>query len=299
MAKLKVALRGGFSDRNKIKALNTTIQYKQFDEHTRSALSNMTDIVIQNYFGEISISHRFPTNHQKEQAFIKNLLADVYGQVLDWAKSYRYDDLLEIMHDTFATDDYDSILTLVEYIAAQLPNYGKKGVVYKGMLYTVEQLYNHCFEQEYVGYRLIAGVAQTITDENEVNTIQETVNSKCAEVKQHIGKALSFLSDRQSPDYANSIKESISAVERMCSIILGKATTLGDALKHLEDSGVKIHPALKSAFSKLYGYTSDASGVRHAGELGGEDSTFEEAKFMLVSCCAFVNYLTGLMAKQK
>ena len=53
MAKLKVALRGGFSDRNKIKALNTTIQYKQFDEHTRSALSNMTDIVIQNHFSFI------------------------------------------------------------------------------------------------------------------------------------------------------------------------------------------------------------------------------------------------------
>ena len=70
-------------------------------------------------------------------------------------------------------------------------------------------------------------------------------------------------------------------------------------MKHLEDSGVKIHPALKGAFSKLYGYTSDASGVRHAGELGGKDSTFEEAKFMLVSCCAFVNYLTGLLAKQR
>ena len=297
MAKLKVALRGGFSDRNKIKAMNTTVQYKQFDEHTRSALSNITDIIIQNHFGDINILHRFPCNHQKEQTFIKNLLADVYGQVLDWAKSYRYDDLLEIVQDTFATDDYDSVLTLVEYIATQIPNYVKRGIAYKGMLYTVEQLYNHCFEQEYVGYRLIDGMAQTITDENEVSTIQEAVDTQYVEVKQHIGKALNFLSDRQSPDYANSIKESISAVERMCSIIIGKPTTLGDALKKLEDGGVTIHAALKGAFSKLYGYTSDASGIRHAGELGGADSTFEEAKFMLVSCCAFVNYLTGLMAK--
>ena len=297
MAQYKVALRGGFSDRNKIKAMNTSVQYKQFDEHTRAALSNITDIIIQNHFEDIDSSHRFPSSHQKEQAFIKNLLADVYGQVLDWAKSYRYADMLAIIQDTFRTDDYDSVLTLVEYLATQIPNYVKKGVAYKGVLYSVEQLYNHCFEQEYVGYRLIDGVAQTITDENEVNAIQEAVNTKYAEVKQHIGKALSFLSDRQSPDYANSIKESISAVERMCSIIIGKPTTLGDALKKLEDGGVTIHAALKGAFSKLYGYTSDASGIRHAGELGGEDSTFEEAKFMLVSCCAFVNYLTGLMSK--
>ena len=153
-------------------------------------------------------------------------------------------------------------------------------------------------QQEYVGYRLIRGQARPITDENEVRTIQETVNTKYSEVAQHIGKALSFLSDRQAPDYANSIKESISAVERMCSLILGHATTLGDALKHLEDSGVTIHAALKRAFSQLYGYTSDASGIRHSGELGGKDSTFEEAKFMLVSCCAFINYLTGVMARR-
>lgn len=299
MAKLKVALRGGFSDRNKIKAENTTVQFKDFDERTRAALSNVTDIIIQNHFVDIAISHRFPSQYKKEQQFIKNLLADVYGQVLDWSKSYRYDQVLEILQDTYATDDYDSVLTLVEYLATQVPEYVNRGTAYKGRLYTVEQLYNLIFEQEYVGYRLINGQAHPITDDNEVRTIQEAVDTRYSEVNQHIGKALGFLSNRQSPDYANSIKESISAVERMCSIIIGKSTTLGDALKHLEDSGVNIHPALKEAFKKLYGYTSDASGVRHAGELGGNDSSFEEAKFMLVSCCAFVNYLTGVMAKQR
>ena len=83
----------------------------------------------------------------------------------------------------------------------------------------------------------------------------------------------------------------------MCSIIVGKSTRLGDALKLLEKKGISIHPQLVVAFEKLYSYTNGASGIRHAGQLGGEDSTFEEAKFMLVSCCAFVNYLTGLMAK--
>ena len=67
-------------------------------------------------------------------------------------------------------------------------------------------------------------------------------------------------------------------------------------LKKLEDKGIEIHKGLKSAFNKLYGYTSDANGIRHAGDIGGSSSTFEEAKFMLVTCCAFINYLTALNA---
>jgi hypothetical protein len=41
---------------------------------------------------------------------------------------------------------------------------------------------------------------------------------------------------------------------------------------------------------------SDANGIRHAGDIGGAASTFEKAKFMLVSCSAFINYLTAITA---
>ena len=53
----------------------------------------------------------------------------------------------------------------------------------------------------------------------------------------------------------------------------------------------------KEPFHKLYNYSSDAKGIRHAGNLGGTDSTFAEARFMLVSCCAFINYLKTCQAK--
>ena len=292
----KVALRGGFSDRNKIKEENTTLQIRSFDKRTRTALINITDLIIHSYFPDIDVSH-FSDRYPDAQTFMKNLLADVYSQVVSWSSSVKYDNAFAIIKSTLSSDDYDSVLTVIEYIAQTVQKQLYRDVFYKGESYTAEQAYNLTMRQEYVGYRLIHGKAHPITDDNEVQAIMESIDSKYEEVNQHISKSLGFLSDRQSPDYANSIKESISAVERMCSIIIGKPTTLGDALKKLEDSGVTIHPALKGAFSKLYGYTSDASGIRHAGELGGADSTFEEAKFMLVSCCAFVNYLTGLMAK--
>lgn len=298
MAQYKVSLRGGFADRNKIKEENTTMQILSFDSRTRVALINMTDIIIHAYFPNIDISNLSGIRYHEEQDFLKNLLSDVYSYIVTRSATVTYENVWSIIKDTLSTDNYASVLTVIEYITQTVQRQPYRQVSYKGKTYTAEQAYNLVMQQEYVGYRLIKGQARPITDENEVRAVQETVNTKYSEVNQHIGKALSFLSDRQAPDYANSIKESISAVERMCSIILGKATTLGDALKHLEDSGVKIHPALKRAFSQLYGYTSDASGIRHSGELGGKDSTFEEAKFMLVSCCAFINYLTGVMAKR-
>ena len=53
---------------------------------------------------------------------------------------------------------------------------------------------------------------------------------------------------------------------------------------------VTLHPALKRSFDSLYGYTSDAGGIRHA--MSGEPAiTSDDARFMLVSCSAFVNYL--------
>lgn len=54
---------------------------------------------------------------------------------------------------------------------------------------------------------------------------------------------------------------------------------------------------MESAFSKLYGYTSDEGGIRHAEGLFVREVSFDEAKFMLVSCSAFVNYLIAEYSK--
>ena len=107
---------------------------------------------------------------------------------------------------------------------------------------------------------------------------------------------MDLLADRKSPDYRNSVKESISAVEAISNLIANeKKATLGQALKAIE-SKVSLHPALKKAFSSLYGYTSDAEGIRHA-LLSETNLSFEDAKFMLVSCSAFINYLISKASK--
>ena len=52
----------------------------------------------------------------------------------------------------------------------------------------------------------------------------------------------------------------------------------------------ELHGTLKSAFKQLYGYTSDEDGIRHA-ILEDKKVGFDEAKYMIVACSAFVNFL--------
>lgn len=153
--------------------------------------------------------------------------------------------------------------------------------------------FNSILEQQKSGYRLIDGLISPIIGEVEIECIEKAINSNFHSVNTHLQKALQFYSDKENPDYENSIKESISAVEAMCCIITGMtgaSATLGAALKKLEESGVVIHGAMRAAFSQLYGYASDADGIRHGG-IDFKNAPSEDAKYMLVSCSAFINYL--------
>lgn len=291
---LKVSRRGGFSDRNGIKPENAEIQLLEFDNRTRNEIATMISKIYNKGISNVS------SPKDERQKFVKYILSNIYGQFVDDTKYYDVDKVLEIVFETLQKDDYDSVLTLVEgiieYIDRYLPIYKYTATHTKVNLY---KMFNELFQKEYVGYRFIDKIISPISDCEEIDSINAALSSKYSVVREHISKAHSLLANRDNPDYENSIKESISAVEATCKIITGVSggeATLGKMLKKLEDKGVVIHSALKSAFNILYGYTSDANGIRHAGDIGGPYSTFEEAKFMLVSCSAFINYLKGVSA---
>ena len=106
----------------------------------------------------------------------------------------------------------------------------------------------------------------------------------------HLAKAASYLT---AGAYADSVRESIHAVEAVGRTLDPNANTLGTALERLEQK-IAIHPAMKKGFSSLYGYTNDEKGIRHALL---DDSTAKvdetDALFMLGACAAFVSYLVN------
>lgn len=152
---------------------------------------------------------------------------------------------------------------------------------------------NTTLKLELAGYRLIQGRIVQITSEQEILEIEEAINEtdKWKNVNTHLFTALEFIADKKTPNYRNSIKESISAVEAICKIITNnEEATLGQALNEIGKNHA-LHGALKNAFTSMYGYTSDASGIRHSLAENDIAVDFEEAKFMLVVCSAFINFL--------
>ena len=130
----------------------------------------------------------------------------------------------------------------------------------------------------------------TVTREEGEAILQATAELAAAGLAgavNHLRKAADYIHQGDPP---GAVRESIHAVESTARSFDPKAKTLEPALRSLEAAG-GLHPALKQAFSKLYGYTSDEDGVRHAEVFGNANVGQDEAVFMLGACASFSSYL--------
>lgn len=161
-------------------------------------------------------------------------------------------------------------------------------------------IYKQFLKDENQPFQLYKNRVVPLMSDLELSELNAALKTPYDSVDRHIAKALRFFSDRKNPDYENSIKESISAVEAMCCTIAGMKgkVTLGQILDKLKDNGIEIHGAMRTGFEKLYGYTSNSDGIRHGG-IDFTNAPEEDARFMLVSCAAFVNYLVAKKSKLK
>lgn len=91
--------------------------------------------------------------------------------------------------------------------------------------------------------------------------------------------------------FADSVRDSIHAVESVAIQLVPGTKELGPALKKLDDAKA-IHGAMKAGFGSLYGFASDEQGIRHS-LLDKDAANVDEADamFMLGACAAFVSYL--------
>lgn len=265
-----------FSDRMGLTAPDTTLQVESMSSSLRNSLWNVLDHLFWSAPG-------FLYNHSGSLGrigdFSRSLWADYFKRTVDSRSGTPYEILREIREYFFGCDWYE-VYNFLEFV-----------VKARGDLVFINYL-NSILERELAGYRVINKHFVPVTDKNEIAEIEQALADigPYAGARIHILTALEHLSRRENPDYRNSIKESISAVESVVREMTGNENAkLGDALANLERSG-QIHEALKRGFSALYGYTSDEGGIRHA-MLDEPKISATDAKYFLVSCSAFVNYL--------
>ena len=274
-----------FSERMGKKPVKTEFQIKSMDTDLRTSLWNAFVLFVLN---------------KVDSQFISTSKFNIFFTIL-WWDFFKWpvdgmDDFFALTRETirrwFFKSEWYEVYDFIEFVSKRASSTVADGSGIDTKWF--RKFCNDMLERELSGYRFVGDIISPITDEKELKEIEEAIEksgkTKLSGVNSHLKSALSKLSDRKAPDYRNSVKESISAVEAICRVITGNPkATLGDALKIIGEH-IEIHGALKEGFIKIYGYTSDEEGIRHA-MLEESKVDFEDAKYMLVSCSAFINYL--------
>lgn len=261
-----------FSQRMGHTPVREVIQREQVDDATRNRLWDVAWSCLPSEEGLIRYHH--------ERAFYYALWIDFFEKPADAIPEYASAIHSELRSGFFRGSWYE-MYDILEYVLRESEARKPKALKFA----------NEVLEDFLCGYRFVGTELVELSDEQEIRTIETALEHPLTGVRAHFQKALTLLGSRTNPDPPNSIKESVSAVESICSAIVGRKATLGEALKALEKAGIHLHPALKDGWLKTYGWTSDEGGIRHAMQ---EESKVdkEDALYMLVSCSAFVALLT-------
>ena len=200
-----------FSQRKGIKPSQKAIQIDSMDTELRNSLWNLLDIFYwrkikhhdyRKIFFESNLSNLF---HKYYLHFFKitiDQLTDSFSQEIARMKSY------------FFKCDWNEVYDLIEFTVLNGPD---------NLADDFCKTANSVLERESSAYRFVNYQIVEITSAEEIEAIEEAIKTSVpfSGVRSHLSTALRMLSDRKNPDYRNSIKESISAVESLAKIITG------------------------------------------------------------------------------
>jgi hypothetical protein len=274
-----------FSQRIGKKPATKNLQLESLDTDILNGLWNLVKIFVID-----RMPKRSEYSHDTEfDQFAKILWHKFYKWPIDTIPEYDFQ-IEKIIRDNFFKDEWYEVYDFIEFLAAlELRSINTHDFI---------EAVNKILEREFSAYRFIDGKIAPISNRIEVNEIQQSIEqvnyfTSLNGANIHLTNALDKLSDRKNPDYRNSIKESISAIETTCRVLTGEST-LGKALNALEEKGIKIDNQLKNGFDKIYAFTNNKqSGIRHAIIEEHNNPDFDDAKYILVVCSSFVNYLVG------
>ena len=272
-------MRKNFSERYGLRPTRIEIQSKSIDEALRNKLWN---ILTQFYIR----CNKVYVGEDKQFSYLLNRLYHKYFKEPTDEIPIKSGDCIKILINYFFTCKWYDVYDFIEFIVNNHKYYDHSEIK------NIINAFNITLKEELSAYRFINGYMTEITSEEEINEIEEVLNTSLKTVKIHIEAALKHYSNKEKPDYRNSIKESISAVESIIKTIVNNENgTLSSTINKLNKK-IKINSDLKEAFLKLYNYTNDKDDCIRHGLMNEPNLNFEDAKFMLVACSAFINYLT-------
>lgn len=213
---------------------------------------------------------------------IKKYYVDVRGVFSDTIPE-DYDDVKLVIRTVIEKGTYVDVFNFIAFALG----------MYKQLPKPLERIDN-ILRSELSAYRVVGGNQLiAIGSQEEADVISKALNSSsqygAQGARSHLRKAIA---SSNNGDYADSVHESISAVESLSKVLSQEPKTgLSKALAKLEKSA-NIHGGMKDGFMSLYGYTSDEKGIRHSLLFKDKADVDEvDALFMIGACSSFVSYL--------
>jgi hypothetical protein len=284
-----------FSQRMGLKPESKLTQRESIDDELRNKLWNVLIIGVWDFWEPASQAYDMHSRSDEAKE-VDKLMRSIWFTLLklpldrlpEFDPRRGSDSGYGVLRERVMTAIWHDVFDLIEFIAKNLPR--RWGAALRDKL-------NAVLEQENSAYRFIDFTITEITDQNEIDAVEEAAAENKKTVSAHLKRALELLTDRKTPDYRNSMKESISAVEAVCQEITGKpGATLNQCIAAIKTKRT-LHPAFEGSLVKLFGFTSDSGGIRHAMTDETERPTFADAKYMLVTCSAVTNYFRTLQAE--
>ncbi len=281
-----------FSQRIGLKPVGKLVQREALDEDLRNKIWNILKLQVWDHWEPVPGAYSMRSrSHEalKLEKMLQSMWFHYFKKPLDvqpqFHEASRGKSYYSLLREIFLGGDWHEVFDLLETIIQHMPREWRSSAI---------DFLNSTLKEENSAYRILDVHVVEITDENETSEVSVALEKNINTVKLHLRRALELLTDRKSPDYRNSIKESISAVEAICQETTGQpGATLSQCLGVIRRKH-KMHTAFEQALMRLYGFTSDSGGIRHALTEESEEPTYADAKFMLVSCSAFTNYLRTL-----
>jgi hypothetical protein len=211
-----------------------------------------------------------------KHVFHDNQYADDYNNNF----KFQYNNLSRLIR----SGSYIEVLGVIQFI-----------LTHSKCPYRLDQQIEWALRSAKAAYRVVeGGLIVPAASEAEGAVLEKTFADLEARefggARQHMREAGRLLT---AGAWADSVRQSIQAVESVARTLEPSAQTLGPALDKLARNQ-HLHPAFRAGVTKLYGYTSDEEGIRHSLLEDGDAKVDEaDALYMFGACASFVSYLIG------
>lgn len=277
-----------FSEREGIKKKEKRLQVEDVSPELRIRLWNafqqqywtyITDVVYSIYaslwLGKLEIVEDFL--HHLWDGYFKRPIDE-----LDEGLAYILPTVHKFLRNYFFNCEWYEVYDFLEFVVNNWPDQERNR--------RFMECCNRVLEEENAGYRFINGMIVPIYEKTEISEIETAFENvkPWKGVYDDLFSALKHLSDREHPNYKDSVVASIRAVEGVAKLITHRHGTLGELMPKVQQV-LELDEHFAKAIGQLWRYTNTVA--RHSDPEGEKMPEFEEAKFVLVTSCAIINYL--------